>query len=1012
MPGDERVEEPGPDLPNLEARQIYERAFAALFGEPGPSTGRYEIVRKLGAGGMGIVYEAYDPLLDCAVALKQLRPELAERDELMGRLRREARAMAKLRTDPHVVTVYDFFTHGDDVFVVMELVEGTSLRAWQSQPRTWHEIVDKYAEAGAGLAAAHRAGLVHRDFKPENVLLDSRGVAKVTDFGLAHDRGVRHLEGDSEGAETTLTRPSGVVGTPSYMSPEQCRGEPLDGRSDQFSFCVALWEALLREHPFWPMERLTTQPRAATEPSTSIDSRRARPEALASAIVLGDIRPAPVRVGAPAHLLRALRRGLSKQPSGRFPTMDALLTALRPAPRRRRWIAGALAVGIAAAALVTNREGPSLPRTHAELLAQSRGDIERALALPSLREHLEDVAIPGVEPVVEALERWAAEWAEHHADQACVLQSRPADREALTRERCLAGARRAAITLVAGLGRATASAGLRAAELVDALPSPEGCAYLPLDWLACSLDLDARAASPKYSPVFSAMDDASRNEAAGALPVAVQRAERAAELAEATGDPLLRGQAHFLRGRLLYAVGRGEAALAALSRARDAVEATGCAELRANIYSRMIKATALYPSLPAAAIEEWLHQHELLARAAPDGGMRLSDAYNERGLFRLSRRNDPVGAIGDLQKALALRERLLAGRASADLADTLLNLGIARMKLGDRSGAAAMFDQATRARTQALGHDHPLGYKELYNRGLLQREDGDLDEARESQQRALALVEAGMGVDSGPAAEILVALAQVHLDADRVDEAIASLLAADARAQSAVLDPTERLEIRVGLAGVLADAGDPAALARLRSLVSTGRQDPRIAPEALALATVELARQAYNAEKFSEASRLADEALQISECAGLDDEERKARLFRGQASHYLGAHELAIADLEAVHAAPMSSGSAAESVAARLLLVASLRTRRGPGDLERACSIVSEIHAALLLLDGPIRVAAEPHLRACRRSLSPPKHPRMGRGSARYTATEQGLPNAPPAGQPARPRAVGPGYGF
>jgi serine/threonine protein kinase len=225
--------------PNLEARQIVDRVGAALFGEFPRSTGRYDILGKLGAGGMGVVYVAHDPLLDCKVALKQLHPHLVVEHGFLDRLRTEARAMARLRSEPHVVTLYDFFVQDDVVFVVMELVEGSTLRAWQGRPRSWREVVAVYVQAGQGLAAAHRAGLTHRDFKPENVLIDGRGVAKVGDFGLARADRSRGKTLQDVG-DPGLTRAGAVIGTPRYMAPEQLRGEAVDPRGDQFSFYFAL----------------------------------------------------------------------------------------------------------------------------------------------------------------------------------------------------------------------------------------------------------------------------------------------------------------------------------------------------------------------------------------------------------------------------------------------------------------------------------------------------------------------------------------------------------------------------------------------------------------------------------------------------------------------------------------------------------------------------------------------------------------------------------------------------
>jgi serine/threonine protein kinase len=226
--------------------------------------GRYQILRELGRGGMGVVLEAYDPVLDRRVALKLLDRELGERHA--KRQLREAQALARL-SHPNVVAVYEVGTVEGRGFIAMELVEGQSLRQWHHAPRPWSELLDVYLQAGRGLAAAHAEGLIHRDFKPSNCLIDATGRVRVADFGLAGDveqlrrsnagdanlepappsnrsRTSQRTSGTPSPFEERITRPGAVVGTLAYMSPEQRQGVVWDARGDQFSFCASFWEAL------------------------------------------------------------------------------------------------------------------------------------------------------------------------------------------------------------------------------------------------------------------------------------------------------------------------------------------------------------------------------------------------------------------------------------------------------------------------------------------------------------------------------------------------------------------------------------------------------------------------------------------------------------------------------------------------------------------------------------------------------------------------------------------------
>jgi len=289
----------------------------AIVLPAGTFVGRYVIREVIGTGGMGVVYVADDPELGREVALKLLRGSLVHHTNARNRIIREAQAMARL-THPNVATVYDVGMLDDQLFVAMERVRGTSLRIWLRKPRTVAEIVNVFVEAGRGLAAAHDAGLVHRDFKPDNVLVGDDGRIRVVDFGLVHD-----LATDDSDDE--------VVGTPAYMAPEQHAGGVIDARTDQFAFCVALHEALFGVRPFK-------------------GSSRAQ---LASAILANDRSALPPRHRVPGSLRRLVERGLAIRPGARFPTMDALLVALGKdrgrVPRRVGMIASAV-LGVVALA--------------------------------------------------------------------------------------------------------------------------------------------------------------------------------------------------------------------------------------------------------------------------------------------------------------------------------------------------------------------------------------------------------------------------------------------------------------------------------------------------------------------------------------------------------------------------------------------------------------------------------------------------------------------------------------
>jgi tRNA A-37 threonylcarbamoyl transferase component Bud32/tetratricopeptide (TPR) repeat protein len=328
--------------PAREARNVR----AHLPGlEPGASIGRYTILGLVGRGGMGEVYAAYDSSLDRKVALKVMLAEISAQDSrAQERLLREAQAIAKL-SHPSVVVVYEVGTFGDSVFIAMEFIEGETLSAWcAAKSRTPREVLDVLLAAGRGLAAAHEAGLVHRDFKPENVMITKSGQVRVTDFGLAREIADAKDPDDPAVLEPALspssaaylrmnlTRTGAFMGTPRYASPEQALGSRTDARSDQFSYCVTLYEALYGERPF--------------------DGRSLM--ALTDHVLEQRIRPAPPGTRVPAWLRRTVLKGLKANPRERYRSMAELFEALGrdPAVVRRRWVVGAGAALLAATVLI------------------------------------------------------------------------------------------------------------------------------------------------------------------------------------------------------------------------------------------------------------------------------------------------------------------------------------------------------------------------------------------------------------------------------------------------------------------------------------------------------------------------------------------------------------------------------------------------------------------------------------------------------------------------------------
>jgi eukaryotic-like serine/threonine-protein kinase len=411
----------------------------------GDQVGRYLLLDPLGRGAMGQVFRAYDPDLDRQVAIKIL-------DERGGpgareRLLQEAKAMARIH-HPHVVTVYDAGMHEGSVFIAMEIVDGPSLDRWLAGPRSSVEVLDVLADAARGLAAAHSAGVIHRDFKPANVLVGAGGRAKVGDFGLAG------IEDPATGPITDTT-PSPAIGTPAYMSPEHFAGVGIDARSDQFSFAIMVHEALYGVRPFsartWP-ELVVQVTTGAVIPSFA--ARRGRVDGI-------------------------LRRALSVDPAQRFESMDALVAALERArrPAWRRWIAvGAVTVTLGSVILAAGAEPDEVCAPGARRVDAVWNDA----AVAALRIGGSDYTEAFVRQVrgrfVSALDDYAAAWAIAH-DETCAAVGPRADAGTPAQRHtaeCLEN-RLDSLQGLAELATTEPLAADRVADLVRALPAIEAC---------------------------------------------------------------------------------------------------------------------------------------------------------------------------------------------------------------------------------------------------------------------------------------------------------------------------------------------------------------------------------------------------------------------------------------------------------------------------------------------------------------------------------------------------------
>jgi tetratricopeptide (TPR) repeat protein len=748
--------------------------------ERGGTVGRYVVLDRIGSGGMGVVYAAYDPELDRKLALKLLLPELPGRGQVSeghgSRLLREAQAMAKL-SHPNVVTVHDVSNEDGRICIAMEFVEGGSLRQWMTEkPRGWREVLAMFEGAARGLAAAHAQGIVHRDFKPDNVMVDRHGRARVMDFGLARMSGSLPVlepadlkaHARTSASDVELTQIGAVMGTPAYMSPEQFLGAATDGRSDQFGFCVALWEGLYGSRPH--------------RGETFND--------LALRISTGELET-PTRSDVPTWVRNVVARGLRPDPAERWPSMEALLDALHRDPTRwRRRAAVAGGVGLLALGGLALHVG-SRRATQAECERASR-EIERVWNDERAAEIEQAFAATQVVHASTTfaktrpwLDTWAQRWSETH-EAACLATVLEGERQpqlhTLTQQ-CLGDRELALEVLLESFATPSEGVVSSAVDAAAALPEIASCmddAWLrrqpprPEDAAEAARALEVRRLLARSEVLFADFDYTGAAELGRTALAAIE--SLSGRTLEARAQAIL-GTSLLNLGSYEDAAHELEAAYLTGLRRRDLEPATDAAVAMMQLLGARLRRhdEALH----------WGRLADVTAELVGDESFRLAERREVRGDVLLDR-GDYDEAIADFEEALRIRLELL-GEQHPFAAASRSVLSQAYLRAGRYEDAQAQARQAAQALAEAIGPLHPNTARARLNLA-------DVLMARQQHAAAEAEIRASLEVLAVTVAPGDPVLATAHNN-------LGSVLAAQGRPEEALVELREALRLLRGVLG-------------------------------------------------------------------------------------------------------------------------------------------------------------------------------------------------------------------
>jgi tetratricopeptide (TPR) repeat protein/tRNA A-37 threonylcarbamoyl transferase component Bud32 len=779
----------------------------------GGMIGRYIVLGLLGKGGMGVVYSAYDPELDRKVALKLLRIANRKKGEDLDakrmRLLREAKAIARL-SHPSVVVVYDVGTYHDQVFIAMELVDGmTALRWRDARKPSWKEILRVFIAAGEGIAAAHAADLIHRDFKPDNVMVTGEGKVRVMDFGLARTMERISSEtpsgpaADADGptlpgvrpAEVRLTNEGNVVGTPAYMPPEQYLGV-TDERSDQFSFCVSLYECLYGQHPF--------------EARTSVG--------LTSNMQAGRVHDAPPGTKVPLWVRKILLKGLKPRPEDRWTSMPELLEALRkdPAIARRRWLiaggavaaAGALVFGaqraadskraFCAAAPDKLSAAWELPSRHGQSEGLRHSAVRKAFAATG-KPYAQD-AIRGV---MKFLDDYAEKWAAIYRDacEATHVRGEQSEEVLDLRMGCLNDRLNGMRALTDVFAGATGEVVEHGVEAAHALTPLDGCS--DIKQLKSLIAPPDQAVKTRVDALRQELGQIKAIHDAGRYVEALERLRPLLAEARTLAYRPLEAEALTRMGLVQSELWRSDEAAKTFEDAMRVSIASRHDDLLPEISSNLVWALAEQRRFDES--EKWSRFAEAtIERGTESNPIAYAWLLNNIGVaYLLGGRLQE--ALEYQQRSQVLKEKAL-GSDDPDVARTMNNVALSLNNLGRSKEALDLIDRSLRIHKRTLGSTHPETATDLSNRGEILISLNDFPGALKAYEEALTILEREFGPTNAAVAFSLTGIGTALIGLQRPAEAIAPLERALEIRRKADPNGSRLGETEFALARALADA--------------------------------------------------------------------------------------------------------------------------------------------------------------------------------------------------------------